>query len=368
MDATICSYNEALQSAIRHFKSGRKLRAVLIDGPPGVGKTEMRHEIAAALGYRHQFILKLSHHDVPDVAGVPVPLHEIKRTMFYPSADMLPPDDLDGPCLVTLDEAGDCNIAQQNLLCQIVLENQIHSYQFHADTKYLLTSNRVSDRSGSNRIVTKLGNRTAWMTLLPTVDGLFEFGAAHGWNPVLLAFLKMHGAERINPEDKREYAPTYLNSFDPMAPDQINKPIFASSRSYEFTSDYLNYVDANEPALEDIVLTRETAMLIGTAAGSKLSAFRKIAIHMPDPDAIAKNPDKVPLPQAEEVMWSLALTLVSRADKKNVENFASYLKRGPREYLVLFARLAFDTRYKETMPVLNRVLQDPALKSIMLAR
>jgi hypothetical protein len=99
-----------------------------------------------------------------------------------------------------------------------------------------------------------------------------------------------------------------------------------------------------------------------------LSAFRKIAIHMPDPDAIAKNPDAVPLPTAEEVLWSLALTLVSRADKKNVENFARYLKRGPKEYFVLFGRQCFDVRYQQTMPVLNKVLQDPVLKSILLAR
>jgi hypothetical protein len=366
MDATICNYAEAFDSTVRLFKSG--IDAVLIQGPPGVGKTAMKEPVREALGYQHGFMLKLSHHDVTDVAGIPVPLHDLKRSMFYPSSDMLPPSDLEGGLFMTLDEVGDCNISQQNLLCQFVFEGRVHSYTFPRPTKFLLTSNRVADRSGSNRIVTKLGNRCAVLTLLPTVDNLFSYGAANGWNPVLLAYLKMHGAERINPEDKREHAPTYLNSFDPMAPDQINNPIFASSRSYEFTSNYLNYVDVHEPGLDDVVLLRDAAMLIGTPAASKLSAFRKIAIHMPDPDAIAKNPDAVPLPTAEEVLWSLALTLVSRADKKNVENFARYLKRGPKEYFVLFGRQCFDVRYQQTMPVLNKVLQDPVLKSILLAR
>lgn len=366
MDATIVSFSEALASAVRLYKSG--VSAVLISGPPGCGKTTMRHDIAKALGVQHQFMIKLSHHDVPDVAGVPVPLHDIKRTMFYPSADMLPPDDLEGGLLVTLDEIGDCNVSQQNLACQMVFEHGIHSYHFPENTKFLLTTNRVSDRSGANRIVTKLANRCASMTLVPTVDDLFNYGASNGWNPVLLAFLKMHGAERINPEDKREHAPTYLNSFDPTAPDQINSPIFASSRSYEFTSNYLNYVDQYEAGIDNVALMRETATLVGTAAASKLSAFRQIAIHMPDPDDIAKDPSKVPMPKKEEVLWSLALTLVSRADKKNIENFATFLKQGPKEYFVLFGRMCFDTRYKETMPVLNKVLQDPLLKSILLAR
>jgi hypothetical protein len=367
LDATICNYQEAQESSIRLLKSDA-VDAVLIQGPPGVGKTAMRHAIAEALGYQHQFMIKLSHHDVPDIAGVPVPIHDIKRSMFYPSADMLPPSDLTGGLLTTLDEIGDCNIAQQNLACQMVFERAIHSYTFPQGTKFLLTSNRVSDRSGSNRIVTKLGNRCAVMTLIPTVDNLFNYGSANGWNPVLLAFLKMHGAERINPEDKREHAPTYLNSFDPMAPDQINNPVFSSSRSLEFTSKYLNYVDANEPNLDPVILMRDTATMVGTPTGSKLSAFRRIAIHMPDPNAIAKDPDAVPMPKEEEVLWSLALTLVSRADKKNVINFAKYLKRGPKEYFVLFGRQCFDIRYQQTMPVLNQVLQDPLLKSILLAR
>jgi hypothetical protein len=366
MDATICNYQEALDSTIRLFKSG--IDAVLIQGPPGVGKTAMREPVREALGYQHGFMLKMSHHDVTDVAGIPVPLHDIKRSMFYPSCDMLPPSDITGGVLNTIDEVGDCNISQQNLICQMVFEGRIHSYVFPSPTKFLLTSNRVSDRSGSNRIVTKLGNRCAVMTLLPTVDNLFNYGSANGWNPVLLAFLKMHGAERINPEDKREFAPTYLNSFDPMAPDQINNPVFSSSRSLEFTSNYLNYVDTYEPGIDPVVLMRDSATMIGTPAASKLSAFRRIAIHMPNPDDIAKNPDAVPIPKEEEVLWSLALTLVSRATKANVENFAKYLKRGPKEYFVLFGRQCFDVRYQQTMPVLNKVLQDPILKSILLAR
>lgn len=366
MDATIGDYPEVLSSTIRLMRAGT--RAVLVLGPPGVGKTAMRHEIQAALSYQHQFMIKLSHHDVPDVAGVPVPDHEVKRTTFYPSSDMLPPSDLEGGLLVTIDEVGDCNIAQQNLACQMVLENCIHSYTFPHDTKFLLTSNRVADRAGANRIVTKLGNRCAIMTLQPSVDSLFAYGAGHGWNPLLLAFLKMHGAERINPEDKREHPPTYLNSFDPTSPEQINLPTFASSRSHEEVSKYLNYVDTSEPTLDPVIIMRDTAAHVGTPVASKLSAFREVAIHMPDPTAIAKDPDMVPLPTKEEVMWSITLTLASRADKKNVEAFAKWLKKGPAEFYVLFGRLCFDTRYRETMPALNKVLQDPALKSILLAR
>ena len=89
---------------------------------------------------------------------------------------------------------------------------------------------------------------------------------------------------------------------------------------------------------------------------------------MPDPAAIARAPDAVPFPSKEEVLWSITLTLASRADKKNVEAFARWLKQGPAEFYVLFARLCFDTRYRESMPVLNKVLQDPMLKSILQAR
>lgn len=358
-DASTLGYEAAVAATVRLFKSG--VKAMLVLGRPGIGKTAMEDPICKAMGLKHKFRIKLSHHDVPDIAGVPVPESD-KRTHFYPSADMLPPDDLTGGLLVVLDEIGDCNVAQQNLACQMVFEGGIHTYKFPPDTYFLLTSNRVSDRSGAQRIVTKLGNRGGSCTLQPTIDEVFEYGAAHGWNPSVLAFIKMHGAEPINPSDNRQDAPTYFNSFDPSEPMQMAKPQFSSSRSLEFVSNYYNYLDANEPNLDEGTQLGEVAAMVGTPVALKKVAFRKIVKTMPDVDAILEG-KKVPYPTKQEVLWALALTLASRATKTNVTHIHAFLNEGPPEYLALAARLIYSTKMPACAGAgLNKMIQDPKLK------
>lgn len=359
-DATMMGYKACAAATIRLMKSG--MPAVLVLGRPGIGKTAMERLVADGVGLKHVFRTKLSHHDVPDVAGVPVPSRETMMTHFFPSADMLPKSDLKGGCLMVLDEIGDCNVSQQNLACQMVFEGKIHNYTFPENTYFLLTSNRVADRSGANRIVTKLGNRVAILTLDPAPDELFDYGAHNGWNPTLLAFIKMHGGERINPNSPA--AGTYFNSFDPTDPAQMAVPTFASSRSYEFVSNYLNYVDANEPGLEPGIVLQEVASLLGTVVAAKFVAFRDVAKTMPDPDAILRG-EKVPQPDKTGVLWALTLTLASKVTKKTLENMVDYLDQGPVEYLGLAVRILFDTKQAELAgPGFSKLVRNPKLSHI----
>lgn len=366
MDASVLSYDATTAASIRLMKAG--VKSVLLLGPPGCGKTAMKVPIAQGLGVKHIFQIKLSHHDVPDVAGVPVPHEDDQRTHFYASADMLPPTDLSGGLLFVLDEVGDCNIAQQNLACQFVFEERIHNWIAPPDTYFLLTSNRVEDRSGANRIVTKLGNRVASITVAPQPDELFMYGAKNGWNPHVLAFIKMHGAERINPNDTKPNAPTFFNSFDPSDPAQASKPQFASSRSYEFASKYLNYIDTNVKGLEDGTVVGELAAILGTPVASKLTAFRKVGLTMPDPDAILAGKKVATAPT--EVLWALTLTLVSKVKKDTIKHMAKYLEQGPDEYLALAARILFDTRSAEVSgPDFHQhIMMNPKLKEMFTGR
>jgi len=362
-DASVMGYNAAVATAVRLYKSGCK--AVLVLGPPGTGKTAMRYEIAKQLGLSHIFMLKLSHHDVPDVAGVPVPDDEDKRTHFYASADMLPASDLTGGVFMVHDETTDQNIAQQNLTCQMVFEGKIHNYDFPENTFHFLTGNRVQDKSGANRLVTKLGNRVAIITVTPTPDELFQYGAMNGWNPTVLAFIKMKGNEQINPSDQRgENAPTYFNSFDPSDPAQLAKPQFASSRSYEAVSKYMNYIEEHEPGLEAGNVASDVAALLGTPVALALVAFRNIAMTMPDPERILEG-KPVPYPTKQEVLWALTLTLASRCDKKNLQNVHDFLDKGPPEYLALAARIVYDTKMPAISgPALHKLIASPKLKSM----
>ncbi len=365
-DATVMGYQECLAWSCRminanidSIKEGR-LSGIAVEGPPGCGKTMMRHDLSRLTGLAHQFIIKLGHHEVYEVAGLPVPNEATKRTHFYPSADILPPEDLVGGLLFTSDESGDLTISQQNLLCQLIHERRLHSWAAPLRTFFFITSNRVADRSGANRTITKLNNRIARATMRPIPDETFTYGAYNGWNPTLLAFIKTVGGELINPSDKREEAPTFYNSFDPSDPTQKQ---FSSCRSLEFVSDYLNYIDAKEPNLPEGHVLSDLSTIIGQVVAGKITGYRKMASMMPDPHAILRG-EKVPACK-QEILWALTLTLVNLVKKDSVKHLHSFLDRGPDEYLALAARLCFDTKVTELSGKdYHAMLQNPKIKAM----
>lgn len=363
MDSTIVTYQEAISVIADLFASG--MRAVLVDGPPGCGKNDLTGYVQEALKFKHRFITKPGHHENVDYSGCPVPDHATKRTHFYPTGTLLPESNLMGGLLNVLDEIGDAPVPIQNLACQWVFENGQHGYQFPPNTKHMLLTNRVADRSGANRIVTKLGNRVAWLTLMPTVDELFAYGASKGWNPAALAFLKLRGGDPINPNDRAKdgrVIPTYFNSFDPSDPAQSIKPIFSSSRSWEFTSNLLNYLDQVNPGISDSALLTRVASLVGTPVASALVPFRSEAQHMPNPMDILMG-KKVPFPKHQSVLWTLTISLVSRVEKAQWKHMDTWLKQGPAEFRILAIKLAFDTKAAKLIgPDFNATLQEPDVR------
>ncbi len=345
---------------------------VIIVGQPGIGKTAIAPYVQKNLALEHRYMVKPGHHEPYDFHGLPVPHHETKQTFFYPSGDLLPPQDLKGGCLFVLDEGLDATTPIQNLECQLIFEKGLHCYMCPEQTKFIITGNRVSDRSGAQRMLTKLGNRAAIITLKPTVQELFDYGVSQDWAPSVLAFLKLRGDDQINPNDRKtkdnEYLPTFFNSFDPNDPAQGVMPIFASSRTWEATSNLIKYVDKINPNMSDVDLLARVTSLVSAPVATALVPFRSESLTMPDPDAIARG-QKVAHPKKTSVMWVLTLSLVSRATKENFENIYAWLdKGGNREFAILFIKQCFDTKATKLIsPAFNRVLQLEDVKQALSA-
>lgn len=370
MDATKVPFNTFVNAAADIYLSG--MRAILVDGPPGCGKTASAKTIQEKLGLKHLFMIKPGHHDPIDFQGIPVPNHETKLTHFYASGDLLPKHDLKGGVLMVLDETADCTTPIQNLLCQMVFEGGLHSYTFPERTFFLLTANRAADRSGANRIITKLGNRVAWFTLDPTKEELINHGMRNGWNATVMAFLRERGDDPINPTDREKNGlkrATYFNSFDPQDPQQLTKPVFASSRSWEYVSNLFNSIDKpGRGAISDPDLLVRTAALIGTPVASTVVPYRSEIQHMPDPEAILRG-EKVPMPKKQTILWALTISLVSRVQKDNWKHMDAWMKQVPAEYRVLAVRLAFDTRLQSLIgPDFNNTLQEADMKQAITGR
>jgi hypothetical protein len=369
MDATIVSCRELVAAGSDLYASG--MLAVLVDGPPGIAKTTLSSSIQHALGIQNRFMIKPGHHESIEFNGVPVAdLGKMKAHLLRISS-LLPDPELKGGCMLVGDEIGDADKSVQNLWCQLVLEGGFHNYLLPEGTIHYMTTNRVADRSGANRIVTKLGNRVAWFTLKPTVQEVFEYGISKGWNPIVLAFLKLKGPNPINPNDRADaegYIPTYFNSFDTKDPAQMVKPIFASSRSIEFASNLMNYLDKHSPNISRGDLLTRVASLCGTPWATAFAPFRDEAMTMPDPDLILAG-KKLPYPKLQSIMWTLTISLVHRCTKHNWKHVDAFLKQGPAEYRMLAVRQAFDNRAAQLIgPDFNATLQEEDIQQALKAK
>lgn len=370
MDFTCLSY-KPLTAAIADIYLSGSFQSVYVDGAPGIGKTWMARYVQTLINVTHRYMTKPSHHETVDFHGLPVPNHTTMTTEMYPSGCLLPDSRLEGGCLLVLDELPDSPTMVQNLCCQLMFEGGLHNYRLPDKTFIFATGNRVADRSGANRIVSKLGNRCAWFTLEPTVQELFDYGVSQGWAPSVLAFLKLRGNDPINPDEKRKghgYVGTYFNSFDPTDPAQSVKPVFASSRTWEATSRLVNYLDRTNPRVSDPDLLSRVASLVGSPVASSYVPFRSEALVMPDPDAIAAGKN-VAHPKKSSVLWVLTISLVTRATKENFENIYKWLEgTNNREFSILFVKMCFDNKATKLIsPAFNKVLQLPDVKQALSA-
>lgn len=370
-DFTVLGYKDC-QSAVADIYKSNAFKAAFVDGKPGIGKTAMAEYIQEDVGLAYRFIVKPGHHEPYDFHGLPVPDHETHTTRFYPSDDLLPKSDTEGGVLMVWDEIGDAMTPIQNLVCQAIFEGGIHGYVFPKNTYHLLTGNRISDRSGAQRVVTKLANRCARFTLEPLVQEVFDYGMGEGWAPSVLAFLKLRGMDTINTNDRKkndnDYVATYFNSFDPNDPAQSQKSVFSSSRTWEATSRLINFMDRNNPGIADVTLLSRVAALLGSPVASAYVPFRSETLHMPDPDEIAKGKN-VGWPKKQSMMWTLTISLVSRATKDNFETIYNWLSKGEnKEFSILFVKQCFDTKAAKLIgPQFNKVLQQPDVKQALHA-
>lgn len=371
MDFTVLNYKQCQAAVSDIFLSGA-FRAAFVDGRPGCGKTAMGEYIQSTIGVLNRFIIKPGHHEPFDFHGLPVPNHTDRTTDFYPSSDLLPKPTLTGGCLMIWDEIGDAMVPIQNLVCQAIFEGGLHGYRFPENTYHFLTANRVSDRSGSNRIVTKLANRCARFTLEPEVDELFDFGIRNDWAPSVLAFLKLRGNDPVNPNDKKatstDYRATYFNSFDPNDPAQSVKSVFSSSRTWEAASKLVNWIDRSNRGISDPDLLSRVSSLLGSPVASAYVPFRSEVLHMPNPDDIAAG-KKVAYPKKTSMLWALTISLVSRATKTNFETIYEWLSKGEnKEFSILFVKQCFDNKAAQLIsPGFNKVLQDGDIRQALSA-
>lgn len=303
-------------------------RAMVVWGPPGVGKSSVVKAVADTHGF-DMIDLRLSQLAPTDLRGLPVPENGIAR--WYPP-EFLPRE---GTGILFLDELNMAPPAMQGVAQQLILDRRIGSYVVPAGWYVWAAANRKEDRAAVFDMPAPLANRFLHVSLDADLECFKRYALARALHPHVVAFLSQH--------------PTKLHAFD------ATSSAWPSPRSWEMASDLLWAGLSVEPA-------------VGDAVAIEFAAFLRLIGAMPDLDAIIAGGTGT-FPSEPSAAFATTLGLVSKAtDAPRAVAAMRWMHRhAPAEWIQRFVA--------DLMPYLGAhnlvgvtyalAMQDPALRDTM---
>jgi len=287
---------------------------VMLWGPPGVGKSRIAADVAAANAVP-LIDIRLSQMDPTDLRGIP--FREGNR-VDWSVPSLLPDAERHGDRgILFLDEITSAPPTVTAAAYQLILDRKLGEYSIPAGWAIFSAGNRYGDRGVTYVMAAPLANRFTHYEIEPHLDDWVEWAHAAGIDWRLIAFLR--------------FRPDLLFEFDPTR----NPVAFPSPRSWEYAHRALQKF-AEVPHL----LLESLQACVGQAGGVELLAFLDQMHEMPDVDAIARG-ESMDVPDRLDIQYGVATALVRKAQavgsgtdaESMMRNILRYAREFPQQEL-----------------------------------
>ena len=310
-----------------------KKRPVFIWGPPGIGKSDIVHQIGDALD-AHVIDVRLSLWEPTDIKGIPYYSAEDNKMSWAPPVEL--PDvamaSQHKAIILFLDEMNSAAPAVQAAAYQLILNRRVGAYELPDNVYIVAAGNRETDKGVTYRMPAPLANRFVHLELAVSFDDWFNWAVDNKIHKDVVGFL--------------QFAKRDLYDFDPKSPNRS----FATPRSWSFVSELL------EDDLDDETTTDLVSGCVGEGLAIKFVAHRKVAASMPNPTDILEGKIKEIKSKEISAMYSLTVSLCyelkeacDKGDKKfdsKVDKFLRFMMDNfETELVVMGVKLAL-TQYQ----------------------
>jgi len=291
--------NKAKNSIQRAFS---KKRPIFLWGPPGIGKSDIIHQIGEYMD-AHVIDIRLSLWEPTDIKGIPY-YSANDNKMVWASPSELPDAELAAKhkyIILFLDEMNSAAPAVQAAAYQLILNRKVGQYVLPDNVLIVAAGNREADKGVTYRMPAPLANRFVHLEMTVDFDDWFQWAINNDIHKDVVGYLT--------------FAKKDLYDFDPKSPSRS----FATPRSWSFVSDLLDDELGDEETTTDLV-----SGSVGEGLAVKFMAHRKIASKMPNPTDILAG--KVKELQNKEIsaMYSLTVSLcyeLKESSDKNDKKF-----------------------------------------------
>ncbi len=261
---------------------------VMLWGPPGVGKSDMIHQV----GQRHQvpvIDIRLSQMEPSDLRGIPF---RTEDRVEWAIPALLPDAERHGPeGILFLDEITSAPPSVSAAAYQLILDRRLGEYQVPEGWAIFAAGNRQGDRGVTYTMPAPLANRFSHYEVDVNLDDWVAWAYAHDIDDRVIGFLR--------------FRPERLFDFDPAH----NPVAFPSPRSWAFAHRALQkFADQSD------ILAGALQACVGTSAGMELKTYVDSLDQMPDLDAILRGESRE-MPKSLDLQYAVAAALVGRAIK-----------------------------------------------------
>lgn len=318
------SFDNLLAFGVSHYTSGRnKKRAMMVLGAPGCAKTALGFTIAAKCGFQpHEIgLIRPSLHTPVDAVGVPsvTELEYLVGTVQTGLTKFNPPDFIyrlhTGEIkFLILDELPDAAVSVQNIWCGGVYDYDIGGVTLDPKLCIFVTGNRVEDRSGAGRVVTKFQNRVYQFEMAHSVAATVSHFIDIDVNREVTAFIHWRGEEALYGKD----------GFQP------NDPINASPRQWEEVGNIDTMLPAN-------IYMLAVQGLIPQGIAVEYCGFRDTIADLPPINEILAHPSTAPITEKVDVCYALISRLIMEVETvRTFQTLMAYVSRMKVEMQTLF--------------------------------
>lgn len=284
---------------------------ILVEGMPGIGKTECADAAAAQLsGFLHNPNAEVT--DPVDVGGFPnITQSTAGAAACYTRPWIMPAMGEDRPVILCIDEADKMMPSAQAAWLSLIQARKVHGHSLGDNVTIVLLANRTEDRTGGHELIPALRSRVSAVTMEADVNGWCNWALSAGTvAPVIVAF------NRFRPELHCAFNPKDRGKAFPCPRSHVNVAKIVAC--------------GHAPATEHALI----AGTVGEGCGVEYAAFFKTWRTMPSLDGIILTPDTAPVPSDPGTLYAVATGLAARASQQNFGSIVRYGERMPAEFSV----------------------------------
>lgn len=302
-------YANILKSITSQFSApdGAKIVPMIV-GAPGGGKSAVAKQAALEIGIEpnniHQFFVSLR--DPVDLLGTPA--HDEHVTRWRKPEDLAVLEH--GRHALILEELPDGSIPMQNAVCGLIYDRKVGQLKLSKNVYIIATGNRVKDKSGANRMTSKLLGRVRSLEFTENIDDWSEWALLNNLRVDLIQFLR--------------FRPDLLSAFDP-------DRVCPTPRNWERVA----MIPEDFP---QELFFENVAGDVGEGAAAEFTAFIKTFRSLPNIENLVMNPERAEVPTEPAVLYALTGALARRISKDNFDRVNKYLTRMPPEFNVMCVR------------------------------